>query len=321
MFVTRYLSKFILTLSVYQESTDNRESIGYAISITNATLTDDLVCSSLVNRGGQEIVVINDDEQDPETVDRKCYVDSLAKDLAPLSPEERLKYLLKSKYVDGSYNKFIAFSIDKFQISFGDYSRFLNERWITDEVVNAYFYLLEEKFGSPSICFGYSYWYTHNMQPENADACQLQRILSKKVKDDLSILFLPVNINNNHWMLAVINFMLHDIDLYDSLDGENDDVSRVLMKWFPALYGNPPYWKVWNHYNDNTIQRQQDLHNCAFFTCWYASQLAMMESKPNSDASIMQWTDNWAGKLKSIRDDVMSSLLNRFVNNWSMLAH
>ena len=66
-------------------------------------------------------------------------------------------------------------------------------------------------------------------------------------------------------MLAVINFMLHDIDLYDSLDGENDDVSRVLMKWFPALYGNPPYWKVWNHYNDNTIQRQQDLHNCAFF--------------------------------------------------------
>jgi hypothetical protein len=56
---------------VYQDSTDNRESIGYAISITNATLTNDLVSSSLVNRGGQEIVVINDDEQDPETVDRK----------------------------------------------------------------------------------------------------------------------------------------------------------------------------------------------------------------------------------------------------------
>jgi hypothetical protein len=47
----------------------------------------------------------------------------------------------------------------------------------------------------------------------------------------------------------------------------------------------------------------------------------MMESKPNSGASIIQWTDNWAGKLKSIRDDVMSSLLNRYVNNWSMLAH
>ncbi len=88
-------------MSVYQESTDNGESIGYAISITSATLTDDLVSSSSVNRGGQEIVVINDNKQDPETVDRKCFVDSLAKDLAPLSPEERLNYLLKSKYVDG----------------------------------------------------------------------------------------------------------------------------------------------------------------------------------------------------------------------------
>ena len=64
-------------------------------------------------------------------------------------------------------------------------------------------------------------------------------------------------------------------------------------------------WIVNNHYRDN-IQRQSDSHSCAFFTCWYAYQLAI-------GGSVGTWPTNihWPSRVKDISTDVMISLVSR----------
>jgi hypothetical protein len=61
-----------------------------------------------------------------------------------------------------------------------------------------------------------------------------------------------------------------------------------------------------DHYNDAKIQRQNDSHSCAFFTCWYACQLARQ-------GSIGVWMDSWEDRISGISRKIMMSLIERCI--------
>ena len=44
-------------------------------------------------------------------------------------------------------------------------------------------------------------------------------------------MFIPTNINNYHWSMTVVNFPLHEIHYYDSMNGNGKKYTDVLIKW------------------------------------------------------------------------------------------
>jgi hypothetical protein len=68
------------------------------------------------------------------------------------------------------------------------------------------------------------------MMPNDANLDQLKRVMSAVVHDEVDVLFLPIFIHGNHWILAVIHFTVRLIEVYDSLDGNNADVVTVLLR-------------------------------------------------------------------------------------------
>jgi Ulp1 family protease len=61
--------------------------------------------------------------------------------------------------------------------------------------------------------------------------------------NDVDVIYMPVFINNNHWLLAVIHLPEHLIEVFDSLDGKNPDVTNVLLRRFSELYGHEDMWE------------------------------------------------------------------------------
>jgi Ulp1 family protease len=102
------------------------------------------------------------------------------------------------------------------------------------------------------------------MEPENVDLDQLKRVIGHVVTNDVDIIYLPVFINNNHWLLAVVHLAELLIDVFDYLDGNNDDVTSVLLRRFSELYGHRDLWRANNNYKVSSIQHQNDNYNCAY---------------------------------------------------------
>ena len=236
-----------------------------------------------------EVIEVSESDTVSGWLDTNCYIEELVKELFPLSAEDNLTYALESKYLDGEHDHFVAFYVDVGEIFFPillkDFHRFRNKLFITDAVIDGFFWLLNQQFRATYICFGYSSWYSRYMKPENADLNQLKRVIGNTVMNDVDVIYMPVFINNNHWLLAVIHLPEHLIEVFDSLDGKNPD----LLRRFSELYGHEDMWKANNYYHDLKIQRQNDNYNCAFFTCWYAYQLA-------TNNPITPWEDNWKKK-------------------------
>jgi hypothetical protein len=67
-------------------------------------------------------------------------------------------------------------------------------------------------------------------------------------------------------------------------------------------YDEDKPWAVEKKYRAS-IQRQNDTHSCAFFTCWYFYQLV-------TGGSIEPWEGDWDSKTASISEDIMVSLVN-----------
>jgi Ulp1 family protease len=259
---------------------------------------------------GTQVIEVNDSDPTPDNKDPHYLVNDLKKDLQNLfGPGEKLDFILQSPYVRGEHDDFVAFYVDEgnnnFPIQFVDFRRYNSELFIRDTVIDGFFWLLNEQFRSTDLAFGKSYWYSRYMVHSDANSNQLKKVMSG-VHDDMEKLFLPIFIHGNHWILGVIHFTVRLVEIYDSLDGNNEDVASVIVNRMSDLYGKRKFWTFQINYRNSTIQRQNDNHNCAFFTCWYAYQLA-------TNNPITPWDGDWDGKVKTIRRNVMNSLVTRFI--------
>ncbi len=88
------------------------------------------------------------------------------------------------------------------ELMYYDFIRYKNEDYIKSHVVNAYFWLLDQTFEDAK--FGDSFVYS-GMIDELYDDDKLKRVILGMWPESIDNLFLPLNIHNNHWILAVIN--------------------------------------------------------------------------------------------------------------------
>ncbi|KAH8582918.1 ULP1 like chllamydin domain containing protease [Cryptosporidium sp. chipmunk genotype I] len=107
-----------------------------------------------------------------------------------------------------------------------------SQQWLNDELINFYFSMLQErndrqvsKGFKPKVWLWNSFFYTKLTSDQNEETgyCykNVSRWTQRKKIDlfDYDIVLLPINVNNVHWTLGVVNFRLGYIQYIDSLGG------------------------------------------------------------------------------------------------------
>jgi len=97
----------------------------------------------------------------------------------------------------------------------------------------------------------------------------------------LKYLIIPVNLNNKHWVLAVICMAEKKIRWFDSLGGTNDTILRGLLsylkdEWKSKVRSQPFQDTDWELVNcPSDLPRQNNTKDCGVFLCLFAAYLSL----------------------------------------------
>jgi hypothetical protein len=140
---------------------------------------------------------------------------------ASMSRETKLKYILTSEFVDaasvwnGKICMFMNSSRNKCELLYSDFTCYKNKSFTTCNVIKGFFNLLSEHFLDNDVAFGTTFdgvVYNTGLKLPIKKLCEVLKYCC------VESIYLPLNMNDNHWILVVINWPGYRVDVYDSLD-------------------------------------------------------------------------------------------------------
>ena len=156
--------------------------------------------------------------------------------------------------------------------------------WLNDEVINIYSKLiiteLQEK-GEKIYCFRSDFM--NQLNSEGKFSYEKVKRWSRHVPNgdifELEKLFIPINIDNMHWILAVIYMQEKRIQIYDSYNSPGIIYLNNLIEYLKCEYqdkknaiGN---WKNWNLVScQDDTPSQTNSYDCGVFVCMYIQFIA-----------------------------------------------
>lgn len=115
----------------------------------------------------------------------------------------------------------------------------LNERrWLSDGVIYEYLKYIVQRGGQQRNVFAFDIFFYDRLRRHGPDA-QLLRWTGRRGRARVDLfaidfVFVPINLDNRHWTLSVVNVQRKTISYYDSAGG-----GKVNMGCCPASYGTP----------------------------------------------------------------------------------
>jgi hypothetical protein len=115
---------------------------------------------------------------------------------------------------------------------------------------------------------------------------------------DTDKIIIPVNLNNAHWVVAVVNNGKKRIEIFDSLGGGNMSLKKNLLQWLQEEHMTrrgstlPSEWTVWSPPADSSFPRQRNGYDCGVFTCMYA-WASMIDSEIDFSQADMPLFRRW----------------------------
>ncbi|CAB1102982.1 unnamed protein product [Ectocarpus sp. CCAP 1310/34] len=163
--------------------------------------------------------------------------------------------------------------------------------WLGDEVINLYMKSLQarnrEAVASgkqvPKCGIMSSFFYTQLSDNGRGYRYQGVKRFLKKAKIDLFDLdkfIFPINVNQNHWTLAVINFRLERLEYYDSLGAPFGDAGFEYMARFVddesrnKRGGQEMDISHWPRFNYQNVPHQRNGIDCGVFASMFADRLS-----------------------------------------------
>lgn len=156
------------------------------------------------------------------------------------------------------------------------------EKWLKDEVVNAYLKLVAESSRNSfaqDVLFLNSFFLGKLVELGPGDgqiARWVQKAMRTQDKNEFRRVVLPVHINANHWLVLAADFQQKVVYSIDSLD--SNPGTRLTERM--ALVGWAKYWTVnfpppglvsssRNHWTDEylPVPQQQNRFDCGVFAC------------------------------------------------------
>lgn len=263
-----------------------------------------------------------DDELDDPLNEKKITVEGAHGAFAPLTRDSMKR--VRQSMADYSNQNVRLSDINGCCIT-GEYLRRLKPNcWLNDEIVNAFMTMLEARatemrgakeptgiqgavsavpngvHGSPNVPkvkIMNSFFYAKLIEPDRykRPTYNYQRVRRWTRKFDsfgLDILLLPINQENVHWTLGVINFRERTVQHLDSLGtGGSGKVREYLMRWVAdeakdkGKEYNASEWKAVEA--DVPIQRNSD--DCGVFLCKFADFLSRGWSEFTFSQTHMQY--------------------------------
>ena len=156
--------------------------------------------------------------------------------------------------------------------------------WLNDEVINFYSKMIikEQQNKGERIHLFRSHFMTQLSSKSGISYKNVER-WSRNVHGgdlfDLSKLFIPINVNRSHWILAVIFFEEKRIQIYDSMNGSGYRYLNMLFDYLKCEFRDKKKSKgSWNDWKlipcgRNTPQ-QENGFDCGVFVCMYIHYIA-----------------------------------------------
>lgn len=153
-------------------------------------------------------------------------------------------------------------------------------QWLSDEVVNAYMRLLQNKF--PHVyAFNSFFWQKLSTNGTKYDFNGVSNWTRKKKIDIFSydLVLIPLHVHNSHWALGAVDIKSKSIEYLDSRrDPPPENFFQYVKKYLKdELSGNTqddiqsPRWIKIQY--DNLPEQLND-NDCGLFMCLYATYLA-----------------------------------------------
>ena len=202
--------------------------------------------------------------------------------LVPLNDKDRVK--VESYWSKGSANQILvsAFKID---VSVSDIRTLADGKWLNDNVIDFYLTLVTERcknenFKGPKSFVFSTHFFSTMEGPKGYKG--VERWAKRKNVDvtKMDYIFVPINRNNVHWCLAVINNKERKFQFYDSMGGGGAPALSLLRLYMISeserLFSNDPgmqekYRRM--YYEDFEIcdriecPQQENSYDCGVFTC------------------------------------------------------
>ncbi|CAH7688000.1 expressed protein, partial [Phakopsora pachyrhizi] len=170
-----------------------------------------------------------------------------------------------------------------------DLERLLPTRWLNDEIINFYGVMINRRSKAYSDKIvsrrnGFAYKRVHCFssffyEKYSSDGFEGVKRWTKNI--DLFLLdmiFFPINLNNSHWSLGVINIRSKKFEYYDSL--YRSDGFEILSKLRSYLVEEHMQkrkkqldLKDWSNYKHPRVPKQENSFDCGVFLCQFMESL------------------------------------------------
>jgi len=180
--------------------------------------------------------------------------------------------------------------IDKFNVSFtvADLLTLRPNTWLNDEVVNFYMELLrarderlfEESNGTRRKSHYFNSFFMSKLL-EGGVYCygNVKRWSRKFDIFSMDRVFIPINLNNTHWVLAVVDITQKEIHYYDSMSGGGTKYLDAILKWLAdeakekkKMMLNTSEWSLFER--EEHVPQQMNGYDCGVFSIVLADFLS-----------------------------------------------
>lgn len=195
------------------------------------------------------------------------------KPFKPLSREreDEIRQIWKER---GNRTLVSAFKID---ITNHDVRTLSNGQWLNDNIIDYYLSLVSGRNSNDSSCFCFSTHFFTTLQGPRGYSGVARWAKKKKIDvTKLDYIFVPINRNNTHWCLAVINNKEKKFQFFDSMGGYGTPALKVLQEYMISETDRLIPNKVEEHkkkYHEYEIcdklqcPQQSNGSDCGVFTC------------------------------------------------------
>lgn len=164
-----------------------------------------------------------------------------------------------------------------YEFSHSSLQRLRPQRWLNDEIINAYLKLVKTRFDRKIHVFDSFFYTTCVERKEKGPGIESLRHLSKNDYLANDLLFCPIHVNNNHWTLIAVHIADRRIEYYDSLNSNEtrgNEILELFTEVLQAMESDESEFKEWTTLQMQNIPRQDNDHDCGVFMCQYALELA-----------------------------------------------
>ena len=171
-----------------------------------------------------------------------------------------------NELLQNCFKNFTNFTNFGIELSKTDIERLKPRCWLNDNLVNYYLHLLSSSTSRKSMNFE-SYFYSSLIQRGHYSMINWFKNVNIF---EFDIVYIPININNNHWILATIESFKCKVTVYDSFKSNQSNVLTNLHSYINMKYNQ--YYKVnltnhWCFTQEYNIPLQKNTYDCGVFLC------------------------------------------------------